>query len=544
MPFCRIIQVSERGMKKRILYAFLVLVLCFCFLQTQKIGHEKFYKILKISGDNKICIDLNGDSKCSEREYFKLKHIILPDESQFGCYKKANAYLNTLIDKEITFETYPSCSSKYVQIYLNGEDVGLLMLKKRLAAPYYRDLPARYVLRGSDLKLFQRSYRKTDKTNFKKYPEIVETRYPNGVFGAIEAYFINPNKYSNPSSKARTNFARALIYNIDNSKTSIDAALYGIEDQREILNALLRAKKRGVRVRIVTDSNPHKPDTYRDTYILRKEFAAISDNSPYIMHNKFFIFDARKTAVLTLNISPTGSGGYNANTALIINSKALASAYLSEFEQMYAGKFHKNKEKIETKDIALDKNTVLSVYFSPVSDILSPVLNAIKNAQSEILVSAFYLTHGDIIDELINAQKRGVRVLVIIDALSSSNFKNQVNTLRQNGVKVKVENWGGKNHQKNILIDSKTFVTGSANFSKSAVLNNDENLLIVQNPYLSKAYRKYFFELYNSIDNKFLYTFVSAESLMSKNSCFDGIDNDFDGKTDLEDEGCFAAKRR
>ena len=106
MPFCQIIQVSERGMKKRILYAFLVLVLCFCFLQTQKIGHEKFYKILKISGDNKICIDLNGDSKCSEREYFKLKHIILPDESQFGCYKKANAYLNTLIDKEITFETF------------------------------------------------------------------------------------------------------------------------------------------------------------------------------------------------------------------------------------------------------------------------------------------------------------------------------------------------------------------------------------------------------------------------------------------------------
>ena len=31
---------------------------------------------------------------------------------------------------------------------------------------------------------------------------------------------------------------------------------------------------------------------------------------------------------------------------------------------------------------------------------------------------------------------------------------------------------------------------------------------------------------------------AKAESFDSIGSCFDGIDNDYDGKTDAEDEGC------
>ena len=189
-------------------------------------------------------------------------------------------------------------------------------------------------------------------------------------------------------------------------------------------------------------------------------------------------------------------------------------------------------------DVKIGK-TSLGVYFSPKANVItSVILPEIKKAQKEILVSAFYLTHKGLIDELIGAKARVIDVKVIIDAVGSSNFKNRISLLRHNGVDVKVENWGGKNHEKNILIDSSTFITGSANFSQNAQVKNDENLLVIKDFELAKQYRAHFFKMYNSIDEKYLKDFVNPESLQSKNSCYDGVDNNFDGKVDSLDPLC------
>ena len=51
-------------------------------------------------------------------------------------------------------------------------------------------------------------------------------------------------------------------------------------------------------------------------------------------------------------------------------------------------------------------------------------------------------------------------------------------------------------------------------------------------------YRQYYFKLYNSIDEKYLFKYPHAEGFESGNSCYDGIDNDFDGKIDMQDENC------
>jgi hypothetical protein len=44
--------------------------------------------------------------------------------------------------------------------------------------------------------------------------------------------------------------------------------------------------------------------------------------------------------------------------------------------------------------------------------------------------------------------------------------------------------------------------------------------------------------LFNSIDKKFLFTIPRAEGKESINSCYDGIDNNFDGNIDSKDKGC------
>ena len=538
MPFCTIIQY----MKRHLSFVFLVIFLCafFIFYEKAQDEHDK-YSVLNIDNLNRICIDLNSDLKCADDEYFRLKYVTAYFYKNDELSRASNAFLKELLEnKQITFLEPPSPFYKTAKIAFDNKDVAYTMLKEGYARPSGKNVPVRYIFWQNTCEFLK------NEALFKQKPPkikpknklVIESKNPDFISGNIALFLINPLKYPYPSSKARTNLAQALIYNINNAKNSIDFALYGIEEQDEILNALIYAKRRGVVIRGVVDSTPKAPDTYRDTYKLRKYFGAKSDNSPFIMHNKFFIFDNQKVLTTSANISLTGSGGYNSNTALLINSKVLAKAYLKEFEQMYLNKFHTDKEKNELINFKLDKNTLLDLYFAPMSDILTPILAQIKNAKSEILVSAFYLTQRDIIKELIEAKNRGVSVSITLDALAAYKFKERIEPLRQSGIKVKVENWGGKNHQKNILIDKCIFITGSANFSKSAAIKNDENMLIIKNCALGGAYRDYYFNLYNSIDDKYLFKYPRAEGFESGNSCCDGIDNDFDLMIDKNDGGC------
>ena len=129
-------------------------------------------------------------------------------------------------------------------------------------------------------------------------------------------------------------------------------------------------------------------------------------------------------------------------------------------------------------------------------------------------------------------------VKIITDATSASSKYGGVGELRKNNIKVKVENYAGKMHMKSIIIDGETVISGSMNFSRNGDEFNDENVLFIKNAGLAKYYEKYFFEIWNEIPDKWLYKNPKAESPESAGSCFDGIDNDYDGLIDKADYGC------
>ena len=205
---------------------------------------------------------------------------------------------------------------------------------------------------------------------------------------------------------------------------------------------------------------------------------------------------------------------------------------------MYSWKFQKYKKGIKKDSIKLTESEV-EVYFSPKDNVYeSKIRTLIANAKEEIYVSIFYLTYKPLIEELIKAQRRGVHVMVISDALGAYQFKDIIYNLRTNGIAVKAENWGGKNHEKTIMVDSEILLTGSSNFSKNGFNYNDENIIVIKNKKIAELYKDYFIYLFNSIDDKYLFRIPRAEGIESGNSCHDGIDNNFDEKTDKEDDGC------
>ena len=220
-----------------------------------------------------------------------------------------------------------------------------------------------------------------------------------------------------------------------------------------------------------------------------------------MMHNKFFIFDNKKVFTGSANISSYCLTGYNSNVAVLINSEDVAKVYKQEFEQMYRGYFHNEKSGISNNGNIKIDNVDLSIYFSPINKpTKEQIIPLIKNAKYYVYIPAFYLTRKSIIYELIEAQKRGVEIKIIVDETSVDGKYVDVDFIRNSGLDIKVENWAGKMHMKSIIIDDKNLVIGSMNFTKQGESINDENCLIIKNaPKLAKKYKQHFLELWNSI---------------------------------------------
>jgi phosphatidylserine/phosphatidylglycerophosphate/cardiolipin synthase-like enzyme len=151
-------------------------------------------------------------------------------------------------------------------------------------------------------------------------------------------------------------------------------------------------------------------------------------------------------------------------------------------------------------------------------------------------VPTFLISHDGIKKELINAYNRGVDVKIIVDANNTRTkaFKE----LRAANIPIKVENYAGKMHSKSLLADDEYIVVGSENFSYSGENKNDENLVIIKNSKLAILYRDFFNYLWARIPDKYLKKTIRPESTDSIGSCYDGIDNNFDGRIDNSDAGC------
>lgn len=340
-----------------------------------------------------------------------------------------------------------------------------------------------------------------------------------------------------PDRKCSTDICKEILNNINNAQNSIDMAIYGYSSIPEIEQAIKSAQNRGVKIRLVYDLDNKGGNIYENTpeFVNLIKEAQSDKNSKEvsaIMHNKFYIFDNKRIITGSANLSHTDMSGFNSNAIAVINSPEIAQIYKKEFEQMFNGKFHSEKTPFTKGE---------KIYFSPQDKtITNGVLPLIKNAKNYIYIPAFIVTERRIVEELINAKKRGVDVKIIADALNASNKYSRVKDLREDGILVKIENYAGKLHSKTMIIDDKYLLLGSMNFSYSGENKNDENFIIFENPQAAMFYKDFFLYLWDKIPDKWLTYYPKAEGLDSIGSCTDGVDNDYDGLIDSQDEGCRA----
>lgn len=279
-----------------------------------------------------------------------------------------------------------------------------------------------------------------------------------------------------------------LIQKIDASQTSIDVAVYefSLED---VAQALIRAKERGVEVRVVYDNEYSDPDPQIGE-VKAAGIPTVPDNRKAYMHNKFFVFDGACVWTGSFNISVNAANKNNEN-ALYFCSPEAAQNYDTEFNEMFINKeFGPSSPSDTPYPVFTVDGVTIENYFASEDHVMDKVVAAVSKAQTSIHFMVYSFTDDALGQEMLSKAANGVQVEGIFETVGANTQYSECNPLLQDGLDIRLDGNPATFHHKVIIIDGNTVILGSFNFSSSADTQNDENLLIVHDSSLAQAYEE------------------------------------------------------
>lgn len=112
------------------------------------------------------------------------------------------------------------------------------------------------------------------------------------------------------------------------------------------------------------------------------------------------------------------------------------------------------------------------------------IVDRIDAATAVVRVQAYYLTQPLILHAIAAAKRRGLDVAVILDKSQDRRNSNRsrysgATYLANAGVSVWIDDIPAIAHSKVIILDDRTVLTGSFNFTKSADTRNVENVVAI-----------------------------------------------------------------
>lgn len=135
----------------------------------------------------------------------------------------------------------------------------------------------------------------------------------------------------------------------------------------------------------------------------------------------------------------------------------------------------------------------IACLFSPRGGCTEAVVNEIRRARQQIFVQAYSFTSQPISGALVEAHQRGVQVFIVLDKSQRTEQYSGADFVANAGIPTLIDAAHAIAHNKIMLIDGQTIITGSFNFTKNAEENNAENLLIIRGrPDLYYAYEMNF----------------------------------------------------
>ncbi|MDE3046217.1 MAG: hypothetical protein KGJ02_06195 [Verrucomicrobiota bacterium] len=268
-----------------------------------------------------------------------------------------------------------------------------------------------------------------------------------------------PHLYSNQTQQ---DLRLTLVDAIRKAHESIHLVMFGLSDPA-ILNALAH---KTIPTTIYYDSNA-SPKLW--TVLPRADLHPVHGWG--LMHQKILILDRETIFIGSANMT-TASLTMHDNLVVGFKSQKLAR-FLIEKSPHSPGYI---------QGMVGGQGIELWLLPDPRGHALQDLKHKIRTATRSLSIALFTFTHPALIEEVIAAHNRGVKVHVIMDLHSSLGASNKaVEKLKSSGVRISMSRGLQLLHHKFILIDDQTLLVGSANWTKAAFYKNSDCFLILHN---------------------------------------------------------------
>ena len=318
-----------------------------------------------------------------------------------------------------------------------------------------------------------------------------------------EVSFTDPINLKDPNNWQSSVEGR-LIEKINGAQKSIHIASFEF-DLTPVAQALIAARQRGVDVRWVTDNEygleaDADPDRGQFAMLQDAGVGVHADTRTALMHNKFWIFDGETAWTGSTNITVSGIFQQN-NNVIVIHSPEVAIIYEREFQEMWDGQYGpKSPSTADQQSVTVD-GTPIQVYFSPEDKVMDRIIPIVSSAQSNIRFIAFSFTDAPLAQAMINRAAAGVDAAGIYEKVGSETEGSEMKTFFCARVPVRQDGNPKFLHDKIIIVDNHIVISGSFNFSSNATENNDENVIIIDNPDIANLYMQEFAKLWSIADD-------------------------------------------
>jgi phosphatidylserine/phosphatidylglycerophosphate/cardiolipin synthase-like enzyme len=124
-------------------------------------------------------------------------------------------------------------------------------------------------------------------------------------------------------------------------------------------------------------------------------------------------------------------------------------------------------------------------------------LDLLVAARETLDISVFTISDDRLCDAIVAAHKRGIQVRLITDNDKAYDQGSDILKLIDRGIIVRMDNTENHMHHKFAIVDKTILVNGSFNWTRSATVYNQENILVTNEPKLVSAYLGEFDSLWN-----------------------------------------------
>ena len=150
-----------------------------------------------------------------------------------------------------------------------------------------------------------------------------------------------------------------------------------------------------------------------------------------------------------------------------------------------------------SQQVMLSNGEVLGIFFSPNGGCEAEVIRWVQKANATIFILIYSFTLDAVGDALITAHGRNVDVKVVFEASQISDY-SEYSRLKSNGVDVRKDTNSNLMHDKVMVVDGISVLTGSFNWSNSAEESNNENLIVVHGSDIASVYQSEFWRIWNT----------------------------------------------